>query len=602
MKGSGNISLFRIGLCITAGLYFKDWALILFLFLFLLSSHRKEAILFLVLCAFLLFVNAKRSDLIPLGIVESSKGSYCIVDKFFYKVIVFDETILPGDILYFETPYQRNETFSQIKKNILFKGSSYQKIATFSLRNIFHQKLQFMDPVSRSAINRLVYNTYSEESVSLELGYGLASYRFFRRLKRKNRILCLLFLLLFSLFFCFPIRYYLLLMDLIFERFTDSKAQKCGLKLILISLMNFDLLRNPSFLLPFLFDLYQIFDTEIGFKTYLVLLSSFLFGETNILNIFFYDLYSFLSIILFLFSVILLAIPSLEAVYLPLIKAFSFLNHFDLSLRGQISLWGLCLFVYLCKKISYKNELVRIGILAFVILLPIHRPFFHISCIDVGQGDAIAFVYPYTHSCILIDTGSPFNYYKLKTFLNKQGIYTIDKLIITHNDSDHNGNVDVLHEDFNVKELVLEGGDIDYHGLKLLYLDAGEFDNDNDNSLIYYLDINGISFLFTGDISSLVEKKLIKEYPQLDIDVLKASHHGSKTGSCEAFISKMLPKIAVLSTSGMYGHPHKEVLEILGRYRCDILSTAQSGDISFYISSLFSFVKTAKNEFVIIRS
>ncbi|MBR4470577.1 MAG: hypothetical protein IKS54_04605 [Erysipelotrichaceae bacterium] len=127
-----------------------------------------------------------------------------------------------------------------------------------------------------------------------------------------------------------------------------------------------------------------------------------------------------------------------------------------------------------------------------------------------------------------------------------------------------------------------------------------EYDNDNDNSLVYYLDVKGIDFLFTGDISSEAERDLVRRYGPLNIDILKVSHHGSKTATSPFFVSSVLPKIAVISTSGMYDHPSKEVLETLNRYMVRIFSTKESSTVTVYFTGLFSFVKTGKNEFVII--
>ncbi|MBR4609243.1 MAG: hypothetical protein IKO38_02220 [Erysipelotrichaceae bacterium] len=174
-------------------------------------------------------------------------------------------------------------------------------------------------------------------------------------------------------------------------------------------------------------------------------------------------------------------------------------------------------------------------------------------------------------------------------------------MIITHNDSDHNGNVEALKEDFKVKDIVTEGRDIEYYGLFLDHLDLSEFDNDNDNSLVYLMKVKSLSFLFTGDISKKAERDLILRHGPLDVDILKVSHHGSKTGSSDLFISQILPAVSVISTSGLYGHPNKEVLDVLNSYKSRFFLTSESGTVSVYITRFLSFIKTAKYEFVIIR-
>ena len=308
-----------------------------------------------------------------------------------------------------------------------------------------------------------------------------------------------------------------------------------------------------------------------------------------------------MRIFLFLFSFLVLLCPFLEGVYLSLIRIFSRLLSFDLPIRGTVSLFGIILLISIFRQFHIQKGVGQYVILLLVTLLPIHDPFFHVSFIDVGQGDSIMIKKPFRHSCTLIDTGSPFNYYKLKTFLFQQGIYQIDHLIITHNDSDHNGNVEALKEDFKVKDIVTQGRDIEYFGLFLDHLDLLEFDNDNDNSLVYLMKVKSLSFLFTGDISKKAERDLILRHGPLDVDILKVSHHGSKTGSSDLFISQILPAVSVISTSGLYGHPNKEVLDVLNSYKSRFFLTSESGTVSVYITRFLSFIKTVKYEFVIIR-
>ena len=392
------------------------------------------------------------------------------------------------------------------------------------------------------------------------------------------------------------------LMTLFLDLFDLRKDERFALKLIALMAVNAELLRNPSFLLAFLFDLYRIFSLDIGFKTYLALLSGILFGEFDLFDMFLFSLSRGCKIFLLEISLLSLFMPFLSPVLLSLGKGFSFLQKLDLPVRGKLPVLFVFLFFDLCRTSRFREEWKKFLLLIFLVLIPFRDPLMQVDFIDVGQGDAEMIKMPFFKSCILIDTGSAYNYGKLKKFLCKKGIYKIDLLIITHDDSDHNSNVDALKKDFDVKETVLKGRDIKYHGISLKYLYSGTYDNDNDNSLVYLLDVEGDSFLFTGDISATVERRLIDRCGLSSVDFLKASHHGSKTGSSEYFIANLLPKYAVLSTSGQYGHPHREVLEILGKYRVKTFSTAMSSSICVFPGRFFSFIATGKNEFVIIRS
>jgi len=112
-------------------------------------------------------------------------------------------------------------------------------------------------------------------------------------------------------------------------------------------------------------------------------------------------------------------------------------------------------------------------------------------------------------------------------------------------------------------------------------MEGQELKNSNNTSIIAKLNFGKNSFLFTGDAYKSVEKELIEKRLNLDSDVLKISHHGSKTSSLEDFIKEVSPEIGVISVAkdNSYGHPHQEVLEILERYGIKLLRTDLNGDL-----------------------
>lgn len=128
----------------------------------------------------------------------------------------------------------------------------------------------------------------------------------------------------------------------------------------------------------------------------------------------------------------------------------------------------------------------------------------------------------------------------------------------------------------------------------------GKFENDNQNSLIHYCEIDGYKFLFTGDIDKHVEQILVKNTDLNNIDVLKVAHHGSNTSSSEFFIRNILPRFAIISTSGQYNHPSLSTIQTLSDYKADIYITKDSGNITFYFTKLIDFIKTSHNDFDII--
>lgn len=86
---------------------------------------------------------------------------------------------------------------------------------------------------------------------------------------------------------------------------------------------------------------------------------------------------------------------------------------------------------------------------------------------------------------------------------------------------------------------------------------------------------------FTGDAYKSVERKLVSRGIEMNSDVLKVGHHGSKTSTSKELLEEVAPKIAVISAEkdNTYGHPHEETLEILKEYDIKILRTDEVGDI-----------------------
>ena len=174
------------------------------------------------------------------------------------------------------------------------------------------------------------------------------------------------------------------------------------------------------------------------------------------------------------------------------------------------------------------------------------------------------------------------------------------KHISPHGDYDHMGNAKILIDNFKVKEVIFNCGSfndleseliklleeknikysscidkINANNMELTFLKTGEYNNENDNSIVIYTNINGYKFMFMADASSTTEKEILSKYNLSDIDVLKVGHHGSKTSSSEEFVNKINPNYSIISVgkNNKFGHPNKEVLNNLGNskiYRTDI--------------------------------
>ena len=120
---------------------------------------------------------------------------------------------------------------------------------------------------------------------------------------------------------------------------------------------------------------------------------------------------------------------------------------------------------------------------------------------------------------------------------------------------------------------------------KLYFLQTKEYDNENDNSNVIYIELDGYKFMFMGDSGIEKEKDILDKYNISDIDVLKVGHHGSKTSSDKKFIDKIKPKYSIISVgkNNRYGHPNKEVLDTLNYSK--IYRTDQDGSIMLKIKN-----------------
>lgn len=87
----------------------------------------------------------------------------------------------------------------------------------------------------------------------------------------------------------------------------------------------------------------------------------------------------------------------------------------------------------------------------------------------------------------------------------------------------------------------------------------------------------------TGDLGQEGERKLLKDYPNLTVDVMKLGHHGSKTSTDNQFIKKIKLKQGIISSgkNNRFNHPHPEVLETLAGNQVRVFRTDKSGMIRY---------------------
>ncbi|MDR1687047.1 MAG: DNA internalization-related competence protein ComEC/Rec2 [Clostridiales bacterium] len=102
----------------------------------------------------------------------------------------------------------------------------------------------------------------------------------------------------------------------------------------------------------------------------------------------------------------------------------------------------------------------------------------------------------------------------------------------------------------------------------------------NDASLVLKLVSGNLSVLFTGDISEAAESRLLED-ENLQSDILKVAHHGSKYSSSEEFLNKVSARLAIVSYSkyNSYGFVSSEVKTRLSERKIPLFSTAENGAV-----------------------
>ncbi len=235
-----------------------------------------------------------------------------------------------------------------------------------------------------------------------------------------------------------------------------------------------------------------------------------------------------------------------------------------------------------------------------------------VAFLDIGQGDSI-FIETPNGNQILIDAGPNARVLselgKVMPWYDK----TIDMIIATHPDQDHIGGfVEVLKRykieyelEPGVKsetqtskvihELIKKDSVKTYvarKGMKIelddgvvitiLYPDTDAYDmKTNDASIVARLTYGETEVMLTGDAPIKSEKEILAYKENIQSDILKVGHHGSKTSTSMEFVKAVNPTYAVISSGrgNRYGHPNQETLDVLAQFPVEVLRTDQMGAI-----------------------
>ncbi len=230
--------------------------------------------------------------------------------------------------------------------------------------------------------------------------------------------------------------------------------------------------------------------------------------------------------------------------------------------------------------------------------------------LDVGQGDSQLIVLPGGVK-VLIDGGPDKGVlFELSNVLPETDRY-IDIVVITHPELDHFGGIYDVAERYKIGALAVSGreGESDAWRDLLLLLkdkeipilklgagDAIKYEDSvimvlspnkslmsnkevNETSLVLGLNSEGVRALFTGDIGFTTENYITDEY-DIDVDILKVAHHGSKFSTGMGFLLEATPEISVIQVGkNRFGHPTQATLSRLQSIGSSIYRNDENGTV-----------------------
>lgn len=230
--------------------------------------------------------------------------------------------------------------------------------------------------------------------------------------------------------------------------------------------------------------------------------------------------------------------------------------------------------------------------------------------IDVGQGDSI--LAESGGHYLLVDAGENDRAATVTDYLRNQGVTRLDYVIGTHPHSDHIGGLDAVISEFEIGKVIMPPVEhttktfedvldaVAGKGLKLTRPVPGDIytlgnasftivapnrdygDNLNNWSVGILLENGENRFLMCGDAEAEAEADILGNGIDISADVLKVSHHGSRTSTSREFLDRVNPSAAVIQcgAGNSYGHPHQETLSKLAERNIQVFRTDLDGTVT----------------------
>jgi competence protein ComEC len=226
-----------------------------------------------------------------------------------------------------------------------------------------------------------------------------------------------------------------------------------------------------------------------------------------------------------------------------------------------------------------------------------------IDVLDVGQGQAV--VVRTAGHLLIYDPGPQYGpdsdagQRVVVPYLRWLGARRIDRLVVTHADSDHAGGLASVQAALPVGDVLssspdaggepcLAGQQWQWDGVEFAMLhplaeDYASTRSGNNLSCVLTVTAGGHRLLLTGDIEAIDEAAVLARAPTaIAADVLLVPHHGAKTSSTAPFVAAVGAQHALFSAGyrNRFGHPRSDVVERYAEGGARIWRTDRDGALN----------------------
>lgn len=229
-----------------------------------------------------------------------------------------------------------------------------------------------------------------------------------------------------------------------------------------------------------------------------------------------------------------------------------------------------------------------------------------LTVLDVGQGTAVV-VQTQRHA-LLYDAGPRFSgsfdagAAAVVPYLRARGLRTLDMLVVSHSDNDHQGGVESVLREIPARTVLageperypaglpparpcVRGQRWQWDGVdfEILSPAPGSGTGGNNASCVLSIAGPGGSILLSGDIEQETEHLLWAQGALRPVDILLVPHHGSRSSSTPPFVAALRPRYAVATADyrNRYGFPKAEVTDRYREAGATLLVTGYTGAVQF---------------------